>query len=54
MGYKPGSKPAPLETGHDAPKAKKPDQLEEVKERLTPDQLNQAKAKFKEYDKDGK
>lgn len=52
MKASPTSRPATLESGQNAPKLEKRDSLADVKERLTPDQIADAKQKFKTYDKD--
>lgn len=53
MGAKPQSKPQ-LETGNSAPKMKKAPTLEDIKAKLTPEQIDEAKKKFAQFDKDGR
>jgi hypothetical protein len=53
MKASPTSRPA-LESGQNAPKLEKRDSLADVKDRLTPDQVADAKQKFKAYDKDNR
>jgi len=51
MGARPMNRTA-LETGAEAPKIQRADTLEQIRDKLTPQQLEDAKAKFKQYDKD--
>ncbi len=55
MKASPSSRSSPaLETGQNSPKLEKRDSLADVKERLTPDQIADAKKKFHAYDKDNR